>query len=633
MSRTRYSLLLFYALATACVLPANPANATPITGQIGVGTWNTQAEFADVRVVSGTQTLYQSDFASGMSGWTTSGGTWQTQDGYLRQTGGGTPALALVGSSAWSNYTLTLKARKISGSEGFLITFGSPGDGTKTWWNIGGWGNTQHALEVPGVSAPAVSGTIVAGRWYDVRVQIAGSDIRCYLDGALVHDTARVLDGSERVARFQQLISAPGFRLMNGDEQQSLRDLSGRSVFIGAAARATFDAMPSSLTFNTLSAAAQTTIIRKINRNRLTWNLGWGYDGIDAGRRQAIIDSMDTAVIQYNSLGLFDKQVTANNSPGTPTADANYDGNIQFGGSYNSRVAIHELSHCMGAGTYWRWPQLMVNGAWTGQYTNLQLSAFDGAGSVLHGDTMHFWPYGLNYDSEDSAENRRRNVLMVAALRRDMGIHTFQQSVYTTDVPNGSYRLSPRHAPGSVLDALGSANGAQIQITNRLYASSKFTLDLQSDGGYRIRTALAGNRCVQLLSTDNGTKLQLADDNGSAAQHWYLIPMGDGWYKISPTTNLGKGVDVEGISTANGALVQSWDYWDGFGQQWSLTLLVPAFTPQDLLRALSIASGATAATSADRTRLNIAGGTGTTTIDLADAIAIARKLSGLETNP
>jgi hypothetical protein len=127
------SIILLCALGAVSPLRGNPAYAAAITGRIGVGTWNTQAEFADVRVVKGAETLFESSFASGMAGWTTSGGTWQAANGYLRQTGNGTPALALVGSTAWSDYTLTLRARKISGSEGFLITFGSPGDGTKTW--------------------------------------------------------------------------------------------------------------------------------------------------------------------------------------------------------------------------------------------------------------------------------------------------------------------------------------------------------------------------------------------------------------------------------------------------------------------------------------------------------------------
>jgi len=51
-----------------------------------------------------------------------------------------------------------------------------------------------------------------------------------------------------------------------------------------------------------------------------------------------------------------------------------------------------------------------------------QIHTFDGPGAVVNSDGTHFWPYGLNYDSEASTENNRRHVLMVAALRRDMGI-------------------------------------------------------------------------------------------------------------------------------------------------------------------------------------------------------------------
>ena len=51
-----------------------------------------------------------------------------------------------------------------------------------------------------------------------------------------------------------------------------------------------------------------------------------------------------------------------------------------------------------------------------------QIHTFDGPGAVGNSDGTHFWPYGLNHDSESSTENNRRHVLMVAALRRDMGI-------------------------------------------------------------------------------------------------------------------------------------------------------------------------------------------------------------------
>jgi len=202
----------------------------PIAGKVGVGTWNTQAEFTDIRVVQGDQTLYQSDFSAGMAGWTTLGGAWQVVGGNLRQGSTATPALAMVGNVAWSDYTLTLRARKISGSEGFLVVFGSPDDTTKTWWNIGGWANSRHAIEAPGIWVPSVSGAIQTGRWYDIRVELRGAGVRCYLDGVLVHDTERVLDNGDRMRRFTQVQASPGFGLLNPWEQQVARDLAGLSL-------------------------------------------------------------------------------------------------------------------------------------------------------------------------------------------------------------------------------------------------------------------------------------------------------------------------------------------------------------------------------------------------------------------
>jgi hypothetical protein len=163
----------------------------PIRGMVGVGTWSTQAEFKDIKVTKGNQTLFASDFSKGLQGWKTTRGQWQVVDGALRQTSDEENVRALFGDPSWGDYTLTLKARKLSGKEGFLIIFGSPGDETKSWWNLGGWDNTQHGLEVPdGASAP-VAGKIETGRWYDIKVEVQGPTVKAYLDGKLVQQARR----------------------------------------------------------------------------------------------------------------------------------------------------------------------------------------------------------------------------------------------------------------------------------------------------------------------------------------------------------------------------------------------------------------------------------------------------------
>jgi len=161
-------------------------NSPPFSGRIGVGTWGTQAEFKDIRVTKDGQTLFASDFSQGMDGWKTYGGKWSVVDGALRQDSADENVRAFVGDPNWSDYTLTLKARKISGSEGFLVSFANKNADTVTWWNIAGWNNTQHGLEVPGASAPFVPGKVETGRWYDIRIELQGATVKCYLDNKLI---------------------------------------------------------------------------------------------------------------------------------------------------------------------------------------------------------------------------------------------------------------------------------------------------------------------------------------------------------------------------------------------------------------------------------------------------------------
>jgi len=169
---------------------APPANPTAESGAIGVGTWKTQAEFKDVQVTGPDGTiLFASDFSTNSDGWRLSGnGDWRVTDGVLRQSGGNENVRATAGDKSWSDYTLTLKARKLGGSEGFLILFHVNDDLTKNWWNIGGWGNSSNAIEVDNHIITQTPGSVETGRWYDIRVEVKGSQVRCYLDGRLVHD-------------------------------------------------------------------------------------------------------------------------------------------------------------------------------------------------------------------------------------------------------------------------------------------------------------------------------------------------------------------------------------------------------------------------------------------------------------
>lgn len=183
-SENRGDLILPVSLETPEVAP--PARS----GCVGVGTWRTQAEFKDIKVTQGKETLFSCDFAIGTEGWTLHEGDWSTEHHVLRQKTLAENVRAFAGDKHWTNYTYTLKARKLSGEEGFLVPFLVEDEEAKAWWNIGGWGNTRHAIEMDGIVGGDVPGKIETGRWYDIRIEVGTSGVKCFLDGKLIHDVA-----------------------------------------------------------------------------------------------------------------------------------------------------------------------------------------------------------------------------------------------------------------------------------------------------------------------------------------------------------------------------------------------------------------------------------------------------------
>jgi len=165
---------------------APEVSSGPKGGTIGVGTWATQTEFKDIMVTRDGQTLFSSDFANGTKGWKLLGeGDWKMENGVLRQNSTAANVRAIAGDKSWTSYTYSLKARKLGGAEGFLILFNMQDENTRSWWNIGGWGNTRHGIEMNGILTQ-VPGSIETGRWYDIKTELKGAKVDCYLDGRLV---------------------------------------------------------------------------------------------------------------------------------------------------------------------------------------------------------------------------------------------------------------------------------------------------------------------------------------------------------------------------------------------------------------------------------------------------------------
>jgi alpha-L-arabinofuranosidase len=167
------------------------AASTP-SGYVGVGTWNTQAEFRDTEVTDKFRPVLICDFSRGTEGWGFTGGEWKAQDSALRQTSDRPDCRAFAGNPTWHDYVYTLRARKIGGNEGFLVMFLVQNNSNWVRWNLGGSGNTQHVVEqsIGGTKVnlcDPVPGEIKTDQWYNVRVEVKGRHADCFLNGMLVH--------------------------------------------------------------------------------------------------------------------------------------------------------------------------------------------------------------------------------------------------------------------------------------------------------------------------------------------------------------------------------------------------------------------------------------------------------------
>ncbi|MDQ0778501.1 alpha-L-arabinofuranosidase [Streptomyces aurantiacus] len=169
---------------------ATPSVSGPIAGAVGLSTWATSAAYDDVSVTGadGTQ-LFADDFSGDASRWThTGGGSWSVQDGqYVQSDEAAENTMVSAGDPAWHDYDVHVKATKKAGREGFLVAFGVKDTGNYYWWNLGGWNNTQSAVEqaVDGGKSTLLSkaGSIETGRAYDIDIKVRGRQVTLYLDG------------------------------------------------------------------------------------------------------------------------------------------------------------------------------------------------------------------------------------------------------------------------------------------------------------------------------------------------------------------------------------------------------------------------------------------------------------------
>lgn len=228
------------------VAPTEAAAAPAVTGKVGLATWNTRAEYDDLKVVDTAtgEVLYENSFDSAdLSGWTDGqNGRWAVREGMLYQSNGNSSDNAIhVGDTAWRDYTVTLRARKLAGGEGFIIPFLVQDRLNYYHLNLGGWNNTYSAIERAVNGGKSLAGTsdfvVETNRWYDIRIEVDQTTMKCYVDGEMIISSAipqsqpvyvtssrdaetgdiilKVVNATESVNRVQILLENAGDAFLN----------------------------------------------------------------------------------------------------------------------------------------------------------------------------------------------------------------------------------------------------------------------------------------------------------------------------------------------------------------------------------------------------------------------------------
>ncbi|MET0262516.1 MAG: RICIN domain-containing protein [Rariglobus sp.] len=138
-------------------------------------------------------------------------------------------------------------------------------------------------------------------------------------------------------------------------------------------------------------------------------------------------------------------------------------------------------------------------------------------------------------------------------------------------ITNGTYKILNRNG-SKAMDVIGAstANGAKIQQWGySATANQKWVLTHRGANQYTITSSQTGKAIDQAAGQIlSGDFLQMYNLNSSSAnQRWIPVATSGGYFKLV-SANTGLVMEVNGASTANGALIYQKEYAGGTHQQW-----------------------------------------------------------------
>ncbi|MES2475565.1 MAG: LamG-like jellyroll fold domain-containing protein [Verrucomicrobiota bacterium] len=293
----------------------------------------------------------------------------------------------------------------------------------------------------------------------------------------------------------------------------------------------------------------------------LTYHIGYLED---EGKRAQITQVMDEAVAVYNATSNIDVDIRVIYHSGIPTAQANYNGELGFGGSISTQVAIHEIAHYLGSGTTGQWDGQFGGGnVWNGPALKRYVKLFNGPGAEIFRSGVHYFPYGFNYGNEDTPIDRYRIGRILRAMRMDMG----GQDGDGDGMPDEWERYK---SGSTALKVGGDTDGDGVSDFDEWWTDSHPTWVCPVKDGhiYQIRSRLS-QKLMEVDGPTAGANVRQNPNIGSDLQKWVATNVGGGHWKF---TNLlsGKALEVTGFSTDPSANVIVWNDTGGANQQWRI---------------------------------------------------------------
>ena len=157
-------------------------------------------------------------------------------------------------------------------------------------------------------------------------------------------------------------------------------------------------------------------------------------------------------------------------------------------------------------------------------------------------------------------------------------INTYNVNAQKT-INEGTYIISSLLNQNKTIDVSGgnTNNGTNIQLwENNETNAQKWIVKYLNNGYYIFKSNLNSNKCLNIKDgkTESSTNIELYDCNDSDNQQFSIKETGNGYFSIAAKNNQNINIDVSGANTNNGTNIQLWSANTSNAQKWKSTEVI-----------------------------------------------------------